>query len=130
LLHNPSWNVWPSVAFVGDDNAYQAPVLLTCRFHRNGSKSEYLHPPRSPNGVLPAVVWPNTIKQLKPHKFSNSYQMQRMEGQYNGVDTLWVSECHSLSEYSYIIGKNESLTIKGRLFSESGVRIDRFCHVG
>jgi predicted GIY-YIG superfamily endonuclease len=120
LLYNPKWEVQPSIAFVGPN---EAPVLLTCRFHKNGSRGRYLHPPKSPNGALPAkisdqlspaVIRPNTIKQLKPHHFSNTYQMQRMEGQYNGVDTLRVCEVHNFSEQSSIMMKNESLAIKGR----------------
>ena len=120
LLYNPNWPILPSIAFVGYN---EAPVLLTCRFHRNGCKGQYFHPPRSPNGTLPAkisdqlspaVVRPNTIKQLKPHHFSNTYQMQRMEGQYNGVDTLRVCEIHNFSEQSSILMRNESLAIEGR----------------
>jgi len=44
-----------------------------------------------------AVVCPHTVKQLKVHKFSNLYQMQQMQGQFNGVDMVLVCDHHNFA---------------------------------
>ena len=120
LLRNPEWEIQPAVAFNSENDDL---VLLSCSKHQNGSKCRYLHPPRNPNGTLPSpipdqltsvVTRPRTIKSVKAHHFSNSYQMHHMAGQYNGVDTVRVCTNHDFQTRSAIARKHESLAIKGR----------------
>ena len=118
ILENPEWEVRPTVVF---ENG--APVVLTCRKHRSGCKGQYLHLPRNPRGTLPslqsdqltpAVVRPRTVKQLKVHEFSDSYQMQRMQGQYNGVDTVRVCDHHNFAVDSKVLRDREEVSLTGR----------------
>ena len=118
LLGNPEWAVRPSISFVNG-----APVVLTCRKHDRGCKADFFHLPRNPKGILPswqsdqltpAVVRPRTLKQLKVHKFSDSYQMHEMQGQFNGVDTVRVCEHHDFLTDSKIIRDKEEVSLSGR----------------
>jgi hypothetical protein len=118
LLYNVRWKVKPPIVFHND-----VPSILVCREHMKGSKGEYFHPPRNPLVVLPcrladqvapAVIRPRTIQQLKPHQYSDSYQMSEMIGQYNGVDTVQICETHDFANESFLLEQYESLTINER----------------
>jgi len=118
ILYNPEWEVRPTIVF---ENG--APVVLTCRRHKSGCKGRYLHLPRNPRGTLPslqcdqltpAVVRPRTLKQLKVHQFSDSYQMREMQGQYNGVDTVRVCDHHEFSSDSKLLRDCEEVSLSGR----------------
>ncbi len=96
LLENPIWKIGPSVCFKNG-----IPMFLTCRTHNNGSNKFYLHPPKNPFGSLPsnisdqispAVVVPRTIKATKANKYSHSFNMQEMRCQFNGIDTLSITD--------------------------------------
>jgi hypothetical protein len=89
------------------------------------SQRRYFHPPRNPlvvgllpcrlaDQVAPAVIRPRTIQQLKPHQYSDSYQMSEMIGQYNGVDTVQICETHDFANESFLLEQYESLTINER----------------
>jgi hypothetical protein len=118
ILYNPAWQVRPSIAFING-----VPVVLTCRKHNRGCKGRYFHLPHNPKGVLsswesdqltPAVIRPRTLKQLKVHKYSDSYQMQEMQGQYNGVDTVRVCEHHNFATDSKLLRDREEVALSGR----------------
>jgi hypothetical protein len=118
-LWNPEWKIKPSI-FLSVENG---PVVLTCREHIGGGKGRYLHPPLNPHGSLPsrlgdqlapAVVRPRTIKPVKAHKFSHTFQMHEMRGQFNGVDTLQIADHGRFDQHSKLLQNNESLTIQGR----------------
>jgi hypothetical protein len=72
ILYNPEWRILPSVSILKDG----APYVLTCRYHRKGSSSIYIHPPKNPisttssqvgNRLAPAVVSTRTVKPMKKH---------------------------------------------------------------
>jgi hypothetical protein len=49
LLLNPDWPITPCV----DIHLDGCPYMLVYRDHPKGSKLDYIHPPQSPNGMLP-----------------------------------------------------------------------------
>lgn len=118
LLWNPKWRIAPSVCFKDE-----FPVFLTCRSHDNGCKKHYLHPSQSPFGTLPsklsdqiaaAVVVPRTLRPTKAHKYSHSFNMQEMRCQFNGVDTLSITDRPLFNSDSILNVLYESLAIKNR----------------
>ena len=57
--------------------------VMICRNHHLGSIKLYIHTLRQPNNILPckysdqmchAVIKPRTIKQMKAHKYWNTFQ--------------------------------------------------------
>ena len=132
LFKNPLWEVIGSVTFCEETGA---PFVLACPQHKNGSTSRYIHPPRNPNGTLPAkipdqltpaVARPRTIKSVLPHHFSHSYHMHQMVGQYNGVDTVQTCTNYDFRTESMIARKSESLSIKGRRDMKN--LLNEWCH--
>jgi len=118
LLGNKAWRVLPSIAFIDG-----IPRVLSCRNHGNGSKGKCFYPPRNPNGVLsskvedqvaPAVVRPRTVRQFKPHTYSDTFQMSEMQGQFAGVDTFHLTTKHNFESESILLQDNEALAMSGR----------------
>jgi hypothetical protein len=71
--------------------------MLVCQDHPKGSKLDYIHPPLSPNGMLPgkqsdqnahAIVLLRTISPMKAKAYSTTFQMQKMRGSFLGLDTM------------------------------------------
>jgi len=119
LLHNPDWPIMPSVAYIKG----VGPRVLTCRHHDRGDCKRYLHPPRHPKGTLPsdwsdqiapAVVVPRTIKSLRAHSYSHTYQMCEMRGQFGGVDTMGLTEKHRFDYRSVLALEKENTLISNR----------------
>jgi hypothetical protein len=82
-LWNPEWKINPFM-FLSEENG---PVVLTCRDHTGGGKGRYLHPPLSPHGSLSSrlgdqfatvFVRPRTIKPVKAHLFSHTFQIHEI----------------------------------------------------
>jgi hypothetical protein len=118
FLYNPQWRVAPSIYFKNN-----MPVFLTCRNHNKGCRKFYLHPPQNPFGVLPArssdqvspaVVVPRTIRVTKAHKYSHTFNMEEMRCQFNGVDTMSVTDKPVFNNDSILSQLYESIAIKGR----------------
>ena len=118
LLENPSWKIGPSICFKTG-----IPVFLTCRAHNGGTKKYYLHPPKNPFGSLPsnvsdqispAVVVPRTIKATKANKYSHSFNMQEMRCQFNGIDTLSITDKPLFNRDNILNELYESLAINQR----------------
>ena len=119
ILMNAEWRIMPSVAFW--DNG--EPRVLVCRNHKGGTKLDYVHMARHPRGILPdamsdqlahAVVVPRTIRPMKAHAYSTSYQMHEMRGSYGGLDTLSVTNIGRYDVPSTIRDMNERVAIAGR----------------
>ena len=118
LLGNRAWRVVPSIAFVDG-----IPRVLSCRNHGDGSKGKCLYPPRNPNSILsspmadqvaPAVVRPRTVRQFKPHAYSDTFQMSEMQGQFAGVDTFHLTTTRNFESESTLLRDNEVLAMNGR----------------
>ena len=118
LLWNPQWRIAPSICFIDS-----CPMFVTCRNHNKGCKKLYLHVPKHPFGVLPAkssdqvspaVVVPRTIRATKAHKFSHAFNMEQMRCNFNGVDTLSVTDKPLFNNDSILSDVYESVAIKGR----------------
>lgn len=113
LLMNPKWPITPCVVFDTDT----CPYVLVCRDHAKGSKYDYIHPPRSPNGVLPcrysdqnahAVVVPRTISPMKAKAYSTTFQMHEMRGSFLGLDTMSLSD-YGRHDFISVIAKNDEV---------------------
>ena len=120
ILMNRAWKVMSSVAFVNG-----VPEFLVCRLHCKNlyGHGKYIHPPEHPFGVFhsqypdqlaPAVAKPRTIRPIKAHKYSTTFQMQETRGQFNGVDTMQLMSHHNFKIQSELLAEKESLTIQGR----------------
>jgi predicted GIY-YIG superfamily endonuclease len=118
FLWNPKWIIGASICFV---NSF--PVFLTCRNHNRGCKKFYLHPPKNPFGnlcakstdqVASAVVVPRTIRATKAHKYSHAFNLQEMRCQFNGIDTLSITDKPLFNNDSILSDIYESFAIKGR----------------
>jgi predicted GIY-YIG superfamily endonuclease len=119
LMMNPRWKISPSVAF----SVEGYPHVLVCRDHKKGSRLNYVHPPRSPNGILPtrrsdqnahAVVVPRTISPMKAKSYSNTFQMHEMRGSFVGMDTISLVDHGRFDFQSTLSRENEVLACAGR----------------
>ena len=72
LFLNDDWTILPSIAFVNN-----VPKVLTCDNHKKGTKDFYIHPPRSPDLIIPAehpdqlahaVVKPRCLRPVNVEK--------------------------------------------------------------
>ena len=116
---DPDWCCAGSCAFVEGKGL----VLLTCRDHDGGTKDRYLHPPKSPMGILPNIrgdnlapvtTVPRTIKPVRCGAFCHTYQMHEMRGEFNGIDTLRVADCGRFDTDSNLRQQHRNATIAGR----------------
>jgi len=89
-----------------------------------GTKLDYIHPPRNPNGALPcrhadqnahAVVVPRTISPMKAKAYSTTFQMHEMRGSYLGLDTMSLADYGRYDFQSIIAKQNELLSYAGRM---------------
>ena len=120
FLGREDWDISPCIQVIPDIG----PCILTCSDHDGGSKYQYIHPPHNPvNFNLPArhsdqlahcVVAPRTIKTMKPHKYSDSYQLSKCQGGYKGMDTMDLVEKGKFDFMSTISSNNECLSISQR----------------
>ena len=113
------WEIQPSLCFNADGKL----KVLTCSNHDDGDAGKYLHLPKNPYGVLtssksdelaPAVIRPRILKPIKRKKFSNIYSMHEMQGNFSGVDTMYVKEKGDFNSSSKISAMNECLAINER----------------
>ena len=119
LLENKEWPIMPTVVyFIGE-----GPVLLTCRFHNGGSRKKYVHVPVSPVGTLSsgasdqvaaAIIVPRTISKARAKEYNHSFQMSLLRGQYDGVDTYFLSNTPRFNFQSVLSLELESLAIECR----------------
>jgi hypothetical protein len=111
--------IMPSLSFTPDGKV----VVLTCSNHDGGDSGKYLHVPRNPYGSLnslysdelaPAVIKPRILKPVKRKKFSNIYSMHKMQGNFSGIDTMYVKGQGDFNSSSKLKTMNECLSINGR----------------
>jgi hypothetical protein len=87
------------------------------------SHFEYVHPPTSPTGCIttelsnkfaPVVPVPRTLHAMRAHHFSNSYHLSRVQGNYEGLDSMYLSSKRKLHESCGLADARDSLSIQGR----------------
>jgi hypothetical protein len=110
---NPDWPITPCVVISSDG----CPYVLVCWDHPKGSKLDYIHPPLSPNGMLPgkwsdqnahAIVVPRTISPMKANLYLTTFQMHKMR------DTMNLTDYGKFDFLSYISGRDALLSYCGR----------------
>jgi predicted GIY-YIG superfamily endonuclease len=119
LLFNRKWKISASIFY---DGCF-GPRLMTCSNHGGGDKNSYFHPCRHPSSALsasdsdqlsPVVLRSRTIKRMKASTYSTGYQMNRMKGAFDGVDTLWMTDSHRFDKCSWISGEKEEAALNHR----------------
>jgi hypothetical protein len=121
-MGNPSFPCMPSIEMIHG----RGPCVLCCRRHGETMKAshfEYIHPPTSPTGCIttelsnkfaPVVPVPRTLHAMRAHHFSNSYHLTRVQGNYEGLDSMYLSTNRKLHESCGLADARDSLTIQGR----------------
>ena len=120
ILGNPEWLCMCCLSFFGK----KGPRILTCRYHSCRDQHYYIHPPSNPtgsvsldadNGLSQVVAVPRTVRKFKANKFSNSYQVNQVMGNYSGLDSLNLSSVFTVTEprSNVSIGR-DLLTMRGR----------------
>lgn len=119
ILYNPKWICCPSIAYI----AGRGPVVLTCQEHHNGTTLKYIHVPSNPTGTLVStasdqyaqvVVKSKTIAAVKPKRYSDAYQMNRLDGGFDGVDTLTLTDEGKFNINTRLSDKRDSLALACR----------------
>ena len=110
---NKEWVVKPSLCLM---DGYGMQVMV-CKNHHRGSTKLYVHTLCQPNHILPckysdqmchAVIKPQTIKQMKAQKYSNTFQMQEQRGSFNGIDTCNVTQYRNFKLQSILLEEYKS----------------------
>ena len=112
--------ILPSIAFIKD----KGPCVLTCRYHNGGSSELYLHPPLNPindnlcsirsDQLAPAVVAPRSAKPMKLNKYSTTFQMYEVQGNFDGLDSCHLLSYGNLNHKSDMSFNSEILQLIGR----------------
>ena len=115
-LLNPKWKIWPSIAFDNDET----PHILCCRHHNASTTGYMVHPSCHLGHILPAAmpdqlshvcIKPRTVNQLRRNFGSNSYQMFRQDGSFNGIDTCSCTKFGRFDFCSYLSSEDEALCL-------------------
>lgn len=119
---NPQWLVKPCISRSTDENGM--PMVLSCRHHTTKSRGMMIHPCRSPVGTIasqkanqfcPATCQPRTLQKTKAHAYSANFHMAKLEGNYSGLDTMYLTSNGGFHYYqSRHAWKQEVLAVKGR----------------
>ena len=108
----------PSVCFLEG----KGMKFMVCKDHNKGSTSAYIHPLRQPNHILPckysdqichAIIKLRTITQMKAQNYSNIFQMQEQQGNFNGINTCSVTQYRNFKLISVLLEEYESRSIRG-----------------
>ena len=111
-LFNPKWSVHPSVAYLKSIG----PVFLSCQEHNGGTRSHYFHlpftgsqlPAAVPDMLSHAVLRSRTLRPMKAHKYTNTFQLQKCSGSYCGIDTCYISGQRHFDFHSHFLDISEA----------------------
>ena len=102
----------------------KGPRLLCCRYHSKKTVYDYVHACRNPLGSISfqesnqigsVVPVPRILRPLKAYQFCTSYQMNKVVGNYNGLDSMYLSDQgHFEKRLPSIVSSRNYLTIRGR----------------
>lgn len=119
-VFNPNWKILPTIIFVKD----KGPCVCTSWNHNDGSLKDFIHLPRQPsNHILPSKITsqvshvvpkPQTIKPMVAHKYSNTYQMHKQTGSFQGVSSIGVVDIGNFESCSILLDQYESQSIAFR----------------
>ena len=120
LFGNKDWLCLPTIAVIHDE-----PKILCCRYHSEKTKQRYIHPPSSPisnlsfegdNSLAPVCAVPRTIKSFKAKTYTNSYHLNKVMGNYSGVDSINLTDQTLNSAQSRIDEslRKDALAARGR----------------
>ena len=121
ILLNPKWKCMPSVCF---SRTSFMPTVLSCRDHSTRTKGHMFHPCRHPlpvigtekaNQFASIVPVPRTLRKAQLSAHSASFQVAKMQGQYFGVDTMFLSsQAGCFDHQDELAWEQEVLAQKGR----------------
>ena len=120
ILNNPEWICQASIVMT----VTLGPRLLCCRHHSSKITYEYVHACRNPFGCISfeesnqigsIVPIPRIIRPMKRYQFCTSFQMNKIVGNYNGLDCMYLSDQGNFDKnvVPIVHGRN-ALTIRGR----------------
>ena len=117
-LFNPEWSVHPSVFY----KAGFGPVFTTCKEHCGGTKKLYFHLPKTgsslpskfPDMLSHAVLRSRTLKPMKAHKYTNTYQLNKCTGSFSGIDTCFISSKRQFDFKSHLLDLSEARSYQHR----------------
>jgi hypothetical protein len=120
ILGNKKWKCMPSVAFI---NGY-GPRILICRYHSSRDRFDYIHPTGNPTGSLSfegdnalaqVMAVPRTVRSFQPKAYSHSYQLNRVMGNYSGMDSLnLTTQSMYENRQSLVSFRRDQLAVLGR----------------
>ena len=130
-LLNPRWKVVPTLIILNE----KGPVICTSRHHDSGTKKAFLHLPRETEGnILPSSIASQlshtvpkcqVIKPMMAHKYSNSYQMNKQTGGFQGVSSIGAVDVGNFSSCSILLDKFESRSITFR--PDINAHLEKLC---
>ena len=102
----------------------KGPCIATCERHHGGTKERYVHPPMNPvtrtlpspfsAQLAPCVVIPRTVKPMRAHVYTTTYEVRECHGNYNGIDSAYVGEYGNLNLRSPLHDANLLLSLHHR----------------
>jgi len=102
----------------------KGPCIATCERHHGGTKLRYVHPPMNPvtrtlpspfsAQLAPCVVIPRTVKPMRAHVYTTTYEVRECHGNYNGIDSAFVGEYGNLNLRSPLHDANLLLSLHHR----------------
>lgn len=119
VLENPSFRCRPCLVL---DNK-QGLSILACRNHNTTFKQRLLYPPTSPTGCLysrnsnqyaPVVIQSRSLRKVKLHTYSDTYQTVKLTGGYDGMDTAYLTSYGRYVPTDKLSCLRDDLSISGR----------------
>lgn len=98
------------------------PMVCTCRRHDGGNSDRYVHVPVNPvsgsvasihgNQLAPCTVRPNTIRTTKDGSKCTKFRVNKLSGDYNGIDSCYLGSQPRFDQHSSILQREHLLTLR------------------
>lgn len=115
---NPKWQCLPSIVMLPE-----GPRALVCPSHEGLDEHQRLYPPRQPDLLLCATT-PDELSHVTPNPrfakpmvasaYCTSFHMAKMQGNYTGIDSLYLRTKSKWKHTSLLRSMHESLSLAGR----------------
>ena len=119
LNDDPMWSIRPTITFIEG-----VSFVMTCDDHSKGTKSLFIHPPRSTNNntlsskysdqLAHCTLRTRSIKPIQKRYYATSYQMHEQRGSFNGIDTCNISTVRKFDFQSKLLSECEARSIVNR----------------